>query len=222
MKTNKRLIEKVMALGFPLFEEEKTEDANSVLAEVVKSKDIRMWEGFPVLLAKTVEKKIFDFNLVEKQLKKSSDKSTLHSLTSMSLALYEDMNTKFAWQKELYKPLSLNKMKINELVEKFRKREEFKVSDKLLSSDRLISIFQNYYKQEESAKLTELIATKEEFDLEYAMSQIFAPKQKELFLKKLRGEKMTKTEKEYYSRAVKKKVVALANSELQRLAQKSI
>lgn len=31
---------------------------------------------------------------------------------------------------------------------------------------------------------------------------------------------MTKTEKEYYSRAVKKKVVALANPELHRLAQR--
>jgi hypothetical protein len=31
---------------------------------------------------------------------------------------------------------------------------------------------------------------------------------------------MTKTETEYFSRTVKKKVVALANPELQRLAQK--
>jgi hypothetical protein len=56
--------------------------------------------------------------------------------------------------------------------------------------------------------------------LEYAMSQVFSPKQKELFLKKLKGNILTKTEKEYFSRAVKKKVLALANADLHRLSRK--
>jgi len=59
----------------------------------------------------------------------------------------------------------------------------------------------------------------EELSLEYALSQLFSPKQKELFQKKLKGELLTKTEKEYFSRTVKKKVAALANPELHRLAQ---
>ena len=53
-----------------------------------------------------------------------------------------------------------------------------------------------------------------------ALSQLFSPKQKELFKKKLNGEPLNKTEREYYSRAVKKKVSALANPDLHRLAQK--
>ena len=60
----------------------------------------------------------------------------------------------------------------------------------------------------------------QEFSMEYALSQIFSPKQKELFNKKLEGSPLTKTEKEYYSRTVKKKVVALANSELHNLSRK--
>ena len=59
-----------------------------------------------------------------------------------------------------------------------------------------------------------------EFSLEFALSQVFSPKQKELFNKKLEGLPLTKTEKEYYSRTVKKKVVALANDELHSLAKK--
>ena len=39
-------------------------------------------------------------------------------------------------------------------------------------------------------------------------------KQKELFKKRLEGLPLKKTEQEYYSRSVKKKVVALANAEL--------
>jgi hypothetical protein len=46
------------------------------------------------------------------------------------------------------------------------------------------------------------------------------PKQKELFKKKLKGLPLTKTEREYYSRTVKKKVVALANAELHSLSKK--
>ena len=44
------------------------------------------------------------------------------------------------------------------------------------------------------------------------MSQMFSPKQKELFKKRLEGLPLSKTEQEYYSRSVKKKVVALASA----------
>lgn len=59
-------------------------------------------------------------------------------------------------------------------------------------------------------------------DEQYAMSHVFSKKQKELFMKKLKGEQMTKTEREYFSRSVKKKMVALANSDLHKLATKLI
>ena len=88
-----------------------------------------------------------------------------------------------------------------------------------MSSQRLKVAFDNYFNQERS-KLNDLLSVKEELGLEYALSQVFSPKQKELFLKKLRHEKLTKTEKEYFSRVVKKKALALANSELHRLSQK--
>lgn len=56
--------------------------------------------------------------------------------------------------------------------------------------------------------------------LDAAFAQMFSPKQKELFLKKLNGETLSKTDREYYSRVVRKRVVALANSELHQLAQR--
>ena len=83
----------------------------------------------------------------------------------------------------------------------------------------MLDTFSNYFEQD--AKETRRIKEKyEELSLEYALSQIFSPKQKELFKKKLSGDSFTKTEREYYSRTVKKKVLALANPELHRLAQK--
>jgi hypothetical protein len=86
---------------------------------------------------------------------------------------------------------------------------------------RMNSVFDNYYK-EQNRDLKNLSALKDEFNLEYSLAQVFSPKQKELFFKKLKREKLSKTEKEYYSRVVRKKVAALANEDLHNLAKKAM
>ena len=53
---NKSLLKRLSRLGYPLFESEEALDVNVTLADVVKSKDLRLWEGFPVLLANSAEK----------------------------------------------------------------------------------------------------------------------------------------------------------------------
>jgi len=79
-------------------------------------------------------------------------------------------------------------------------------------------VFELYF-EKDAEKSRQRKDTHDELSLEFALSQLFSPKQKELFRKKLDGVPLTKTEKEYYSRAVKKKVAALANAELHRLAR---
>lgn len=56
--------------------------------------------------------------------------------------------------------------------------------------------------------------------LDQHLDQIFSSKQKELFKKKLNGKELTKTEKEYFSRTVKKKVLAMANQDLHTMSKK--
>jgi hypothetical protein len=51
------------------------------------------------------------------------------------------------------------------------------------------------------------------------LSTLFSSKQKELVLKKFNGEPLNKTEKEYFSRTVKKKLKALNNSEVRKVAK---
>ena len=55
-------------LGFPMFEPSQELDVNETLAEVVKSNDTRLWEGFPVLLANAGESYQFVSERVEEQL----------------------------------------------------------------------------------------------------------------------------------------------------------
>ena len=88
-----------------------------------------------------------------------------------------------------------------------------------LHSARILNAF-NVYFEKDANKAKKIKERHEELSLEYALSQVFSPKQKELFKKKLNGLPFNKTEKEYYSRTVKRKVSALANPELHRLAQK--
>lgn len=214
------LLNRLGALGFKLFETEKSEDVNLVLADVVKSRDSRLWEGFPVVLANSASKNLFDYYKTRNYLKKSNDKFNFELLAALSLALYSSLRMKFSWAGALYDLLSAKAKKNYEGFSNVLKKEGvFKLGFYTMSSERLKVTFNNYFVRTGSS-LNELLLEKEEFGLEYALSQVFSPKQKDLFLKKLKGEKLTKTEKEYFSRAVKKKVLALANPELHRLSQK--
>ena len=217
---SKKLLKKLSELGFPLFEKEEKLDADSVLAQVAKGGDFRLWEGFPVVLANSAEKGLFSYENALLQLKQSSDKSKLNALLAMSLALYDVLELKFSWAKKLLNSLTPRVKKDSDnFKEKLKRDLMFTVAGREMSAQRLKTTFRNYFRQNQNS-LNELLLVKEELGVEYALSQVFSPKQKELFLKKLKSEKFTKTEKEYFSRSVKKKALALANPGLHRLARK--
>ena len=218
----KNLEKKLSDLGFPLMEAQLAEDVNQTLAEVVQSQDTRYWEGFPVLLVSAYKTGNFDVKKVEAYLPKEADRRKWRNLLKMSLALYPVMKKRFAFADRMEKDLSAEERKwVDEFRNKARVRtkDNFKLEDKEFNFLRLKTLLDNYM-QEEALSAQKNQAKRDDFSLEYGLSQVFSPKQKELFKKKLGGEPLTKTEKEYFSRAVKKKVLALANPELHRLAQK--
>jgi len=219
---NKDLLKRLSKLGFPLFETDTDFDVNETLAEVVKSKNMRLWEGFPVLLVNANKKGEFDYNMVDSLLENDEEKSTFSHLVLLSLSLYRYLHLKFNWVNDLYNNLSLKKKSfVQTSSDYYRKNLDFEVSGQRLNPQRIEDMFNNYSEGKKTDK-GNLKPMPEELslDLEYALSQVFSPKQKELFFKKLKGEKLTKTEKEYSSRTVKKKAAALANSELHTLAKK--
>ena len=62
------LLERLSRLGLPLMETSNDFDVNMTLAEVVKSKDTRLWEGFPVLLVNSAKDYRFDYLRVMENL----------------------------------------------------------------------------------------------------------------------------------------------------------
>jgi len=216
---DQKLLDNLNQLGFQLMEIRADVDANKTLAEVVKSKDMRLWEGFPVLLANAAQDYNFDHNQVQQFLTKK-EQQDFRTLLLLSLALFQHYHLSFAWSNHLKKAFSNQDLgRLKKLKKSLSQGNSVSVGNRRFDPSRLKQAFNNYFEQD-AEKTRRLKEKHEELSLEYALSQLFSPKQKELFQKKLKGEVLNKTEKEYYSRRVKKKVAALANPELHRLAQK--
>ena len=213
------LLERLSRLGLPLIETSKEFDANQTLAEVVKSRETRLWEAFPVLLANAARELRFDFQLACDHLTTGGEKEDLQTLLLLSAALYESYHLSFFWMKQLQDKFSEQDKSLLKQVKKALAHDiSFSLGGREFQPERLKGTFELYF-EKDAEKNRQRKDTYEELSLEYALSQLFSPKQKELFRKKLDGLPLTKTEKEYYSRAVKKKVVAMANAELHRMAR---
>jgi len=219
---NKNLLQRLAKLGFPLLEVDEALKPNETIVEVVKSKNIRLWEGFPIIFANSNKLHLFDFEAAKKLLRDTKDYSTFMQLILMSFSLYKFLNLKFSWEKSLWNTIEIeNKDRINEFMQYFKNNNEFQLSEKYLDPQRIKKLFDNYFRSEDS-EIKKIDNIHGDLALEYALSQIFTPKQKEIFLKRLQAKKLTKTEREYFYRIVKKKAMALVNVDLQRLAQQVI
>ncbi|MBW2709011.1 MAG: hypothetical protein JRD04_06965 [Deltaproteobacteria bacterium] len=218
--TDRKLLAGLSKLGFPMFEPSETLDVNETLADVVKSHDARLWEGFPVLLANATESYSFVPEQVEQHLMGKEQKDHFHHLMLFSGALFSLYHLSFPWWTRLTGHLSKeDKVLVKAWKNDLARNHTLKWLDAVIDPERAKGLFELYFEQ----KAEKDRRRKEKFEglsLEYALSQVFAPKQKELFKKKLEGLLLTKTEQEYYSRTVKKKVVALANGDLHSLSKK--
>lgn len=214
-----KLYRNLSKLGFPLFEPDDSLDVNKTLADVVKSNDTRLWEGFPVILVNAAKEYQFSPDLVLQQFDTAEQKERFHELVLLSASVYEMYHLSFPWFKKLKKEFSEKDQKQIKKWKNYLTHPSSQEGKSQFEPDRIKGLFELYFEQE-AEKNRRVKEKYQEFSIEYALSQLFSPKQKELFKKKLEGTPLTKTEQEYYSRTVKKKAVALANPELHHLARK--
>ena len=189
-----------------------------LLAELVDSKDLRLVEGFPVVLANCAQRGMnLDFAaLLAKHKPRSRKRQNLEKLLLVSSELLA--------RQGLEKPEGLEEFSASLQV----KYGDLLAADLLtlgrkvsLSIERLNNVLRRYSSNLEtsrSKRKREKDKQLRSFQLNYFLSTLFSPKQKELVLKKLNGEPLNKTEQEYFSRTVKKKLEALANPEVKKVA----
>ncbi len=215
---NRELEDKLSRLGYSLLETTHSFDVHVTLADVVESNNVRYLEGFPVLLANAVKGKSFDYSKILELLNKH-EQERLRELLLLSLALYELQGLEFPSLTESAGQMSNeDTAMVKNLKDSLVSGRWFALAGHRFDPERLKNAFMRYFTL--AAEEVQKVGLKQEqLSLEFALSQTFSPKQKDLFRKKLKGEALTKTEKEYFSRVVRKKIVALANPELHRLAQ---
>lgn len=188
-----KLLKSLSKLGFPMFEPTEELDVNETLAEVVKSNDTRLWEGFPVLLANASENYQFESDRVEQQLPTEELKGRYHRLVLLSASVYAYYHLPFSWLSQLKKKFSAeDKNYVNAWRNALAHDQRTSGTDDECDPVRVKGLFELYYAQkiEKDRRRKDRY---DEFSLEYALSQVFSPKQKELFKKKLEGDPLTKT-----------------------------
>ncbi|MFA5162856.1 MAG: hypothetical protein WC421_11520, partial [Elusimicrobiales bacterium] len=198
------LLKKAEALGFPLLQAETGTDDYRTLAEVIRSRNPRLWEGFPVMLANAAEKGGFSLAQLKARMRTPAEKKLAEELLLVSVSLYNAIGIKFAWAQVFHSEQ-------RKYLDNFKNNAAIKIGDYTFPPEKLKTVFAAY-RVKSAAQITDVLAARSGLGVEYAMSQVFTAKQKELFFRKLRGEKLTKTEKEYFSRTVKKKVAAFLTS----------
>ena len=209
-------------LGYPILSKDKKKINKSEIIDVLDTlsdqDEPRLIEGFPVILAHCAHRRSnLDLEtLLLKHQENSKKRRTLEKLLLLSSELLNMEN--------LQLPIGLEniaktlKTKYGDLLS----AEAVDLGKRIsVSIERLRNALKRYtsnFEKQKSEKEKAADRQRRSFQLNLHLSTLFSPKQKELVLKKYNKEPLTKTEQEYYSRVVKKKIEALANSELRRIA----
>ena len=218
------LLSAMSQYGYSLLQPDQMANPNDLLTALSQSDDVRVLEGFPVVLANALRKRpnAVDLRAAENILNDGPARERFRMLTALSFYLlgvfgYENLKPSG------YEAFNEHFQLMPELRNRMEHGQPLPLGKKTLDPDRVRRTFLNYFVQaRESDTAKNKAQLREEFRREYNLSLFFAPKQRDLLEKKLRGEPLTKTEREYFSRVVKKKLLALADPDLHRLAQKAL
>ena len=178
---------------------------NYTLAASVESHDPAYWAAFPAMLANAAAQGGLELDAVHRALPEA-ERKYLRLLVFASLGLYEALGLKFQWTRRLS---GYPARMVAAFKDKLGREELLDLGALRIAPRSFRESFRSCFSGAAGGRA-----------LEDSLSRIFTPRQAQLFFKRLRGERMTKTEREYFSRVVKKKTLALADGELHALARR--
>jgi hypothetical protein len=227
-KDNKtQLLDQLTHYGYSLLTPQVTVSPDKVLESLLRQDDARLLEGFPVVLAGAlagenvfawenrawVPQKAFSSKMAERWV----------FLMALSLLLSRLFGVETQVQDRAMK--LLRKYPEGEKILKGLEKE-FSGSGTVVSGglkvslDRLKNSFRDYRVQQSSSG--ERQEQREALEFELLLSELFTARQKELLSKRRAGKPMSKIEREYYYRVVKKRLKALADDRLHQLARQLV
>ena len=220
--TKDQLLENLANYGYPLLK--PVDKPEEVLTALLDQDDARLLEGFPVVFLNMLKEQ--DQSKWEKdgwQAKGLSDraKARLPYLLALSAHLFKLYKMEANYERRALNILTkLNKGTevLSRVAEAFEKSESVNFDGFEFLPERFEKAFQTYVLQASNDPAAE--KKRHALEQELLLSEIFTPKQKALLRKKEEGKRFTKTEREYFSRVVKKRLKVLANDELHQLANR--
>ncbi len=212
---NDKLTDRMNKYGYTLMESEDVDENMKLLNDIANSHEYRVLEGFPVVF----------YNMINtggiscKDISKLSEdlKDLIHIAFGCFYAEGKSyMLSRFKRGDKCF----VDEERIKQLSVQLQNKDTVRINKLNISSERILNTFRLYVNEKESRQIIEHLDSREKMELHQALNQLFPRKQKEIILKKFKGEKLTKTEKEYYSRVIKKKLKAILNKDLRRIAEK--
>lgn len=215
--TKNELLEALAQYGYELNKPSHQYNGEEVLLNLLKENDTRLLEGFPVAYDNILSsQKHLNLDVHTLSDKDKTKLLCLMLLTYELLKLFGEDKSKLDETENILSKLSKKwKESLKGVEDKFNRSDSVKVNGVALSTDRLKKQFRNYVvhfgaKSENEPKM--------DMELELLLSEFFTSKQKDLLKKRARREELSKTEREYYSRVVNKRLKALANEHLYQFA----
>ncbi len=220
--TRDQLLDNLASYGYPLVKPVFNQQ-EELLENLLEQEDARLLEGFPVVFVNVLKEKqelVWEnSHWHPNNLSKKAQKRLPYFLAFVSFLL-EMGKVGESYENRVQKLLSIfsNGKKLRDsLYDPFMRSEPVEVDGVEFSTERLKTAFLTYSLQPTAND--KLQNKKRALEQELLLSEIFTPRQKTLLRKKSEGKPLTKTEREYFSRVVKKRLKALANNELHQLAQ---
>lgn len=211
--------------GYGLLRPQETAGPAELLKELVRGEDVRLLEGFPVVLCSWMLKKpdsalpLLD---IEESLASAGDKKRFRLLVGITWQLLLMLPGSDAQRRQLGDYLEKREPNVVAEVRKaFAEGKSLNAGRIKLSAERLQTTFGNYVlagRGKERERVAEQIERAREIAFNEALNDLFSERQVEIVRKVLGREVLSKTEREYYSRVIKKRMAAIANADLQTLA----
>jgi hypothetical protein len=188
-----------------------------ILDALANSDDMEVVARFPAVLAICARRGLAlnSRALFSRYWETSPKRQNLEKLLLISAAIFD--------LQELKAPKNLDKIaaSISPRYRDLMAGGEFQLSSGMCISIEALQNTLNVYTTSQS-RAREIKVRKSPLksnSLDIYLDRLFSPKQKELVLNKRDGRAFTKTEREYYSRVVRKKLEAIANEKLVELAR---
>lgn len=222
---NEELITKLEGYGYPLIRSKK-KPPDRLILDLIKSRDPRLLYSLPVIIRNITTKQLNLKNLEKILESEGIDKKIIQELLYLCLLVYDLYNIEPLWRRKLKTYLRdvINSKYLSDLRERFFRSSDIEIKNKefyiRINTESFKDNFSNYLlidKARERKKLSESIGFSLELKTHSQISKLFSKKQKEIILKKLKYEELTKTEKEYFSRSIKPKLEAILNPEIHKI-----